>query len=108
VSIPFVFEISFLPARWKTIMIFPVVFALFFQFRAISFASRPLTERYVTLTEMIDETREKGITKRIVSAQKLEELGIDVHWALPFESIMSSSLQDRDSAVALISSEEIH
>lgn len=107
IAIPFIYEITLLPSKWRTIAIVPFVVILFVQFRGISFASRPLTERYTALTEIISEARERGVQKGIMNARKLEEKGVYIHWALPFESSMASWLQGRDSTISIISSEEI-
>lgn len=104
IAIPFLYEVVALNTRWRKILIVPFVMVLFFQFRAISFASRAMTERYSALTKIVDEARDKQIEKGVKDAVQLDSMGVDVQWALPYETILASSLIHRDSTVAVISS----
>ena len=80
----------------------PFIVVLFIQFRGISFASREAKERTDHIAQVVRETRENGIRKAIYRSTELDERGFCIHWALPFETILFSSLDGPSQCLTAI------
>ncbi len=105
ISVPFLYEIMHLPLKWRNLILVPFALVLFIQIRGISFASRPMTDRYNALVVLVEESKDREVYKGIKAAHDLETAGILVQWALPFETILVSALLNPDNIVTVVSSD---
>lgn len=80
----------------------PFIVVLFIQFRGISFASREAKERTLHIAQVVQETRENGLRKAIYRSTVLDERGFYILWALPFETILFSSLDGPSQCITAI------
>jgi hypothetical protein len=102
ISLPLLYEIDIRSVRWWRWSLLPFVIVVFMQFRGISFASRPLKERYLKLEQLVIDVERSGISKAIVPNEEFEQRAIDPSWAIAFESILISSLNGPQRTVTVI------
>lgn len=88
---------------WKRLALLGFVLVLFIQFRGISFASRPMKERYQAIAELVEAAEQAGMRKAEVAPELMDNSKVGVAWALPFESLLVSAQNGPDRSVTLIS-----
>ncbi len=90
IALPVMFAVSQRSARWQAWAVLPFALVLFLQFRGISFAARPAHARYAAIENVVHELRGAGLRKAVLQEDMAE--GIGVVWAMPFETLLVSSL----------------
>jgi len=93
IALPLLFAVSQRSARWQAWAVLPFLVVVFVQFRSISFAARPAHARYAAIEELVQEIRAAQLHKVVLSENDIQGRGIGVVWALPFETLLSASLQ---------------
>ncbi|HRH38086.1 MAG TPA: hypothetical protein PK760_07065, partial [Flavobacteriales bacterium] len=101
VALPLAMEVerSTQRAQWLGFAAYVVV--LFVQFRGISFASQPMRERYVLVQRTVWMAQEKGIGAYRVPSEELDTMGLHIHWALPYETLLVSGLSGAERCVVV-------
>ncbi len=101
VALPMLLEVARMRLRgqWAAFGIFAIV--LFVQFRGISFASRPTSDRSVLLQELVDSARASGPGVVLVDPAQLDASGLHVHWALEYETVLLSSINAPEACVVV-------
>jgi len=92
VAIPLVGRLGTASRKQQWWALVPFIAVIFIQFRGISFASREAKERTDHISQVVKEMRENGLRKAAYRSSDLDERGLHVHWALPYETILFSSL----------------
>ncbi|MBL7952494.1 MAG: hypothetical protein JNM62_12340 [Flavobacteriales bacterium] len=103
VGLPLMLEMGRMtaPGQWGVFAAFVVVF--FIQFRGISFAARPARERLARIEQLVLSCQRSGIKKACTSPEMLDREGLNIHWALPFETLLLSSLRGPENGVTVVS-----
>lgn len=105
IALPLMHEVARRHPRTRVAAFLGFALVLFVQFRVISFASRPVGERYAAIERLVHDQRELGVTKAIVPPDELSRRGIGVTWALPFETLLVSALEGREQQVTAVSAD---
>ncbi|MBL7982768.1 MAG: hypothetical protein JNL52_13285 [Flavobacteriales bacterium] len=92
VALPLLHQLASWASRPRTILLFGLLVVAFLQFRGISFASRPATERLVLLEKVVEQVRAQQVRKAAVHAEELDRAGLYILWALPYETLLISAL----------------
>ncbi|MBP7407678.1 MAG: hypothetical protein KA941_02875 [Flavobacteriales bacterium] len=106
VALPLLLEVERLGqrARWIGFAVFAVV--LFLQFRGISFASRPVGERFTVLQRVVDDARASGSGTVAMDAAVLDARGLHIHWALSYETLLLSGIDGPAKSVIVRSMDQ--
>lgn len=107
VSFAFFFEIKRLPATWIRIIAIPFIVVLFIQFRAISFASKIYEKRYATIEALLVDAQSQSVRKAVYDRGELMNRNLKVVWALPFESLIISSLHPHLEPATLVTTDDL-
>ncbi|MEX1132383.1 MAG: hypothetical protein WEC15_04090 [Flavobacteriales bacterium] len=102
IALPLLFAVSQRSTRWQAWAVLPFALVVFVQFRSISFAARPAHARYAAMEELVQEIRAAGMRKVVLTENDMQGRGIGVVWALPFETLLSSSLQEPGQSVTAV------
>jgi len=86
--------------RWSVLV--PFVLVLFIQFRGISFASRPANERLALIQQVVDDRHTYGTPKACATHEQLDAMGLHIHWAMAFETLLLSSLDGPEHSVSVV------
>lgn len=102
IALPLLFAVSQRSTRWQAWAVLPFALVVFVQFRSISFAARPAHARYAAIENLVQEMRSTELRKTILSEEDIHGRGLGVVWALPFETLLSSSLQGPGQSVTAV------
>jgi len=102
VALPLLHHLASWASRPRTIMLFGLLVVVFLQFRGISFASRPATERLVLLEKVVEQVRAHQVRKAAVYAEDLDRAGLYILWALPYESLLISALDGPKECLTVV------
>lgn len=75
--------------------------AAFLKIRDISFASRDYRKQFDRIVRMTDQARNNGLKEVVLTSGQLRESEIRAGWALPFTSVLISSLKGADMTVLI-------
>lgn len=97
IALPLMFAVSQRNTRWQVWAVLPFALVVFLQFRGIAFAARPTHARLVAIERVVQELRAAELRKAVLNDEQTR--GIGVLWALPFETLLISSLDGQDQSV---------
>lgn len=92
VALPLMAALGGMPLKRKAWLAVPYLIVVFVQFRGISFASRPAGERLHRIAGLVDIMAEAGLKKAVFTDQQLDGAGLHIHWALPYETLLLSTV----------------
>lgn len=97
IALPLMFAVSQRSTRWQAWAVLPFALVVFLQFRGIAFAARPAHSRLVAIERVVQELRAADLRKAVLNDEQTR--GIGVVWALPFETLLISSLDGEGQGV---------
>jgi hypothetical protein len=92
VALPLMAALSGMPQRWKAWLAVPFLLVVFIQFRGISFASRAAGERMHRIAGLVDIMAKEHLNKAVLTNEQLDAAGLHIHWALPYETLLLSTV----------------
>ena len=98
-SVPFLDD--YLPQQKNNIKILLLVIILVKSFATIIYTGNKFHHRTNYLTEMMVRCEQKNISKAIVTPENLDTDIIDVPWALPFESLVLTSMEGESRTLVM-------
>ena len=107
ISFAFFFELKRLPAFWIRLGAIPFLLVIFLQFRAISFTSKMYEKRYATVEALLVEAHSQQVRKAVLDREELLKRDLKVVWALPFESLIISSLHPHLEPATLVTTDDL-
>lgn len=102
VALPLLHGMAHWANRPRTIVLLGLLLLVFLQFRGISFASRPATERLALLENVVDMVKQAQVKKAAVRAEELDAAGLYILWALPYETLLLSALDGPDECLTAV------
>ncbi len=102
VALPLLHQLAEWSKRPRTLMLAGLLVVVFLQFRGISFASRPATERLVLLEQVVERVRAQQVRKAAVNVDELDRAGLYIHWALPYETLLISALDGPKECLTVV------
>lgn len=101
-SLPFFHDILFEKKKWFNYSIMFLLSAvLFLKYRDIALIGKHQKERINNLTENVNNARERGIYKAIVSYENVVGKDNLIHWAYSIESVLISSFDEAEQSVSI-------
>ena len=80
---------------------------LFIKVRDVSFASRSFVDQYRVTKELIALAADQGIDRAVVDCQRIRELGVEIAWAFPVETLLRSAVEGPDQGRVLVCSDQL-
>ncbi|MBL0126148.1 MAG: hypothetical protein IPP83_01555 [Flavobacteriales bacterium] len=106
VALPLAMEVAQWSIRSQRLSWIPFALILFLQFRGISFASREVHERLFLLEELVSNARSAGGGKALVDTHELDAMGLHIHWALGYETLLLSVVDDPERATVVLATDK--
>ncbi len=92
VALPLMAALEDMPLRRQAWLAIPYLIVVFVQFRGISFAARPAGERLQRIAGLVDIMAEADLKKAVFTSDQLDAAGLHIHWALPYETLLLSTV----------------
>lgn len=101
IALPAAWLLWKLRARWAVFGAVVLVLVTFLKLRDVSFASRGLGKQYDRMGTLIGEVGKQGIRRAEVEERTLKDREIAATWALPFSTLLISSIQGPEHALTV-------
>ena len=102
VALPLLHHMAYWAKKPRTIIWLGLLVVVFLQFRGISFASRPAAQRLALLEDVVHLVKQAHAQKAAVRAGELDEAGLYILWALPYETLLLSALDGPDECLTAV------
>lgn len=101
IALPAVYLLWELNGRWAMAGMLALALVTFLKLRDVSFASRGLQKQYGRVVALVGEVGGQGIRRAEVEERTLREREIATSWALPFSTLLISSVQAPEQALTV-------